>query len=187
MSLLDSTKKCKKEVDALELQVAGNDVVKNAFDNKKWFCHKQTLTPSYQNPDMTNVTAEYKLGNNRVVQIKNCGIRPNGTRECVSFLRGTLAKRETNAKFTVKPWFVPSIFVRNTNYWILDQSDKHMVVSAGNPTIQEDNCVRRPEYGQGLWILTNSKKRDERVIGNALNKIKALGINGKDMVDIVHN
>jgi lipocalin len=180
---------CKKEVDVLELQVAGNDVIKNdviknAFDNKKWYCHKQTPTPSFQAPDITNVTAEYSLGKNNVVQIKNCGLRPNGTQNCVSFLRGTLPNGETKAKFVVKPWFVPSIFERKTNYWILDQTKECMIVSAGNPEILEPNCVRKPEDGQGLWILTNSAMRDETVIGNALNKIKDLGINSVDMVDI---
>ena len=181
--------KCKQEIDALDIQehlVTGNDIVKNAFDCKTWYCHKQTLTPSYQSPEMTNVTAEYKLDKNNVVQIKNCGKRADGTQECVSFLRGTLPCGETKAKFTVKPWFVPSCLVRDTNYWIVDQSDKHMIVSAGNPTLSDENCKRKPEYGQGLWILTNSSVRDETVINNAVKKINDIGINGEDMVDITH-
>jgi lipocalin len=178
-------KKCKQEVDALDLVVAGNDVVKNAFDDKKWYCHKQTPTPSFQDIDITDVTANYKLRNG-VVQIKNCGLRPDGTKECVSFLRGKLPDGETKAKFIVKPWFVPGFLVRKTNYWILDQTKEYMVVSAGNPEILEPNCVRKPADGQGLWILTNRKRRDESVIDKALNKIKELGINSKDMVDIDH-
>jgi lipocalin len=177
--------KCKKEIDALELQVSGNDVVKNAFDNKTWYCHKQTLTPSYQNPDMTDVTAHYKL-NNGVVQIKNCGIRANGKQRCFSFLRAKLPKGETHAKFIVKLLFKPSFLERKTNYWILDQTKEHMIVSAGNPAISESDCIRRPAEGQGLWILTNSKIRDDKLIDNAVNKIKELGINPEDMKDIVH-
>ena len=179
----DINNKCKKEIDALELVVDDKDVIKNAFDDKKWYCHKQTPTPSYQSVDVTNVTAEYKLKNN-VVQIKNCGIRANGTRQCVSFLRGKLPRGETNAKFTVKPWFIPSFLVPKTNYWIVDQSDKHMIVSAGNPTLSDENCMRKPEYGQGLWIMTKTPIRDETVVNDALKKIKELGINSEDMVDI---
>jgi hypothetical protein len=183
-----STKKCKTEVEALELQVAGNDVVKNAFDDKKWYCHKQTLTPSYQNPDMTNVTAEYKLDKNNVVQIKNCGVRASGKQECVSFLRGILPKGETKAKFIVKPRLVPSIFARKTNYWILDQiKDSLMIISEGNPKLQDSDCMHRPAVGQGLWIMTNSAVRDDTLIDIADMKIKALGINTGNMIDITHN
>lgn len=183
--MLNPIKLCKQEVEALDLVVNGNDVVKNAFDNKTWYCHKQTPTPSFQDTDITDVTANYKL-NDGIVQITNCGVRPNGTQQCASFLRGKLPEGEKQAKFVVKPWFVPDFFERKTNYWILDQTNEYMIVSAGNPEILEPNCVRRPANGQGLWILTNSKQRDDVVIGNALNKINEFGINDEDMVDIPH-
>ena len=182
MSRCHCCTKCKKTVDVLKLK---KNTIRNVFDNKKWYCHKQTLTPSYQAIDMTNVTAKYKLKKG-VVYIKNCAISSNGKRECVSYLRATLPDGEKYAKFTVKPWIVPSIFVNKTNYWILDYSKEHLIVSAGNPKILQANCIRKPDSGQGLWILTNSRKRDNEIINKCLRKINELGINGDDMVDITH-
>jgi hypothetical protein len=177
--MCDRNKRCKKEVDVLDLQE--KTVIDTAFNDKKWYCHKQTRTP-YQPADMTNVTAKYELKHN-VVQIKNCGLL-DGEIQCVSFFHGKLPRGETKAKFTVKPWFVPGFFYRRTNYWILDQSNKHMIISEGNPKIPEPGCIRRPADGQGLWIMTNSNIRDNALIDGALQKIKELGINSEKMVDI---
>jgi hypothetical protein len=183
MFFRDKNNKCPNVLGAIKLQ---ENTVTDAFDNKTWYCHKQILTPSYQPKDMTNVTAHYELDKHNVVHITNCGIRANGQKECVGFLRGTLPKGETKAKFVVKPWFVPGFLVRKTNYWIVDQTKERMIVSAGIPTILEPNCMRRPAEGQGLWIMTNDKIRNDCLIENAVSKLEDYGINCVDMKWIEH-
>jgi hypothetical protein len=181
MFFRDKNNKCPNEIATKE-----NTVINDAFDNKTWYCQQQTLTPSYQDPDMTNVTAHYELKKN-VVQIKNCGIRANGKQECVGYLRGTLPKGEKKAKFIVKPWLVPGFLVRNTNYWIVDHTKERMIVSAGNPTLVNDQCIRKPEEGQGLWILTKEKARNDALVKDGLDKLKNMGIDCSDMKQIKQN
>jgi len=180
MFFRDKNNKCPNEIDVIKLQ---ENTVNDAFNNKTWHCQQQTLTPSYQHPDMTNVSAQYELENN-VVQIKNCGIRANGKKECVSFLRGTLPRGEKKAKFIVNPWFVPGFLVRNTNYWIVDLTKERIIVSAGNPTLVNDQCIRKPEEGQGLWIMTKEKTRNDALVKDGLDKLKNMGIDCSDMKEI---
>ena len=181
MFFRDKNNKCPKEIDAIQLQ---ENTVTDAFNGTTWYCQQQTPTPFQK--DMDKVVSHYKIDKNTVV-IKHCGSLPDGNTECVGFLRGSLPKGETNAKFIVKPRRLPGIFARKTNYWILDLTKDSMIISAGNPTLVNDQCTRKPEVGQGLWIVTKERARNDALVNNALDKLKNMGIDCSDMKVIKQN
>ena len=125
----------------------------------------------FQKQCVKNVTATYKLKDDKDLEVVNECVKKNGKTDKATG-EGKIVDKESNAKLEVRfaPGylsFLPQVW---GDYWIIDLEENYQYAVVGDPD---------REY---LWVLSRTPKMDSETYKTIQEKVKKMGFNPHKLI-----